>query len=341
MSRPRMMHRSMNRRDALPVLKRVLRYMLHFYRLPFLLVLLCILISAVANVAGTTFSKTLIDDYITPMLSTGSRDFSALANEIIRLACVLAVGILAAFSYNRIMVSISQGTMRRLRDDLFSRMEQLPIKYFDTHPHGDIMSVYTNDVDTLRQLLGQSIPQTINSMMTMAATLVTMLLLNPVLTFLSLATAALMLTVTAKLSKLSSRYYVEQQRDLGAVNGFIEEMLDGQKVVKIFCHEEQAKADFTRLNQTLRASAEQANRYANLLMPINANIGWLSYVMMAIVGALWRSTDGRRDTGYRRDLCRAQQKLHPAHHPGQHAGQLYRQRRGGRPARLRADGSAP
>ena len=286
MNRSRMAPRSMSRRDAFPVLKRVLRYMLHLYRLPFLLVILCILVSAVANVAGASFSKTLIDDYIAPMLASGSTDFGPLAAEITRLACVMGVGVLAAYSYNRIMVSIGQGTMCQLRDDLFSRMEQLPIQYFDTHAHGDIMSVYTNDVDTLRQLLGQSVPQTINSMVTMAVTLVTMLLLNPILTVISLATAVLMLAVTAKLSKLSGRFYVDQQRNLGAVNGFIEEMLDGQKVVKIFCHEQQAKDDFHRLNQALRASTEQANRYANLLMPINANIGWLSYVTMAIVGAL-------------------------------------------------------
>ena len=198
----------------------------------------------------------------------------------------MGIGVVAAFSYNRIMVSVSQGTMRRLRNELFSKMESLPIKYFDTHAHGDIMSVYTNDVDTLRQLLSQSIPQIINSVITMAATLVTMIVLNPTLTIISLLTAVVMLTVTKNFSKLSGKYYVRQQRDLGIVDGFIEEMLDGQKVVKVFCHEEAAKADFRKVNDALRDSANMANRYANLLMPINSNIGWLSYALVAIVGAI-------------------------------------------------------
>ena len=193
---------------------------------------------------------------------------------------------ITAFSYNRIMVNVSQGTMRRLRDDLFSRMESLPIKYFDTHAHGDIMSVYTNDVDTLRQLLSQSIPQIINSVITMAATLVTMIILNPALTVISILTAVVMLLVTSNFSKLSGKYFIRQQIDLGAVDGFIEEMLDGQKVVKVFCHEEAAKRDFHEVNERLRDSTNKANRYANLLMPINANIGWISYALVAIVGAV-------------------------------------------------------
>ena len=176
--------------------------------------------------------------------------------------------------------------MRRLRDDLFRRMEALPIKYFDTHAHGDIMSVYTNDVDTLRQLLSQSIPQIINSLITMAATLVTMIILNPALTVISILTAVVMLMVTTNFSRLSGKYYVRQQIDLGAVDGFIEEMLDGQKVVKVFCHEQAAMEDFHKVNERLRDSANKANRYANLLMPINANIGWISYALVAIVGAI-------------------------------------------------------
>ena len=268
------------------VLSRVLGYMLHYYKFPFLLVLLCILVSAVATVVAATFPQTLVDDYITPMLASGSRDFSALARDMVTLGCEMALGIVASFAYNRIMVNISQGTMRHLRNDLFQRMEALPIKYFDTHAHGDIMSVYTNDVDTLRQLLSQSIPQVINSGLTMVATLVTMLFLSPALTVISLCTAAIMLVVTSNFSKLSGKYYVRQQRDLGVVDGFIEEMLDGQKVVKVFCHEEAAKADFAKVNEALRQSANQANKYANLLMPINNNIGWLSYAMVAIVGAV-------------------------------------------------------
>ena len=274
------------RRSAMPVLNRVVRYMLRSYWPLFLLVICCILVSAVATVMAATFPQTLVDDYITPMLSGGSRDFSGLWVELRRLILLMAVGVVAGFAYNRIMVAIGQGTMRRLRNDLFHKMESLPIKYFDTHAHGDIMSVYTNDVDTLRQLMSQSIPQIINSTITMVATLVTMVMLNPFLTIISIVTAIIMLTVTSNFSKLSGRYYIQQQKNLGIVDGFIEEMLDGQKVVKVFCHEEAAKADFRQVNEALRQSADLANRYANLLMPINANIGWLSYALVAIVGAI-------------------------------------------------------
>ena len=271
---------------AAKLINRVIRYMLHYYKYPFLLVIFCILITAVATVIGATFPQTLVDDYITPMLRNGTDDFSGLASDLIRLACIMGVGVITAFTYNRIMVNVSQGTMRHLRDDLFCRMESLPIRYFDTHAHGDIMSVYTNDVDTLRQLLSQSIPQIINSVITMAATLITMIILNPVLTVISILTAAVMLLVTSKFSRLSGKYYIRQQIDLGAVDGFIEEMLDGQKVVKVFCHEQAAMEDFHEVNEKLRNSTNKANRYANLLMPINANIGWISYALVAIVGAI-------------------------------------------------------
>ena len=284
---------------ASKLIKRVIRYMLHYYKVPFLFVVLCILITAIATVVGATFPQKLVDNYITPMLASGSRDFSGLASDLIQLVCVMGIGVITAFTYNRIMVNVSQGTMLHLRDDLFRRMEALPIKYFDTHAHGDIMSVYTNDVDTLRQLLSQSIPQIINSIITMTATLVTMIILNPALTVISLLTAAVMLMVTSKFSQLSAKYYVRQQIDLGTVDGFIEEMLDGQKVVKVFCHEEAAMADFHKVNEKLRDSSNnhkvneklrdssnKANGYANLLMPVNANIGWISYALVAIVGAI-------------------------------------------------------
>ncbi len=267
-------------------LKRVVGYMLHLYKFPFMLVILCILVSAIATVFGATFPQTLVDDYIVPMLTNGSTDFSGLKQALIQLACILAVGIAGAYAYNRIMVSISQGTMRHVRNELFSKMESLPIKYFDTHAHGDIMSVYTNDVDTLRQLLSQSIPQIINSTISMTATFITMVVLNPTLTIISILTALTMLFVTSNFSKLSAKYYIQQQKNLGIVDGFIEEMLDGQKVVKVFCHEEAAKEDFHKINEALRQSADRANSYANLLMPINANIGWLSYAVVAIVGAI-------------------------------------------------------
>ena len=271
---------------ATRLISRVIRYMLHYYKFPFLLVIACILITAIATVVGATFPQTLVDDYITPMLNNGSNDFSGLAASLVQLACIMGIGVITAFTYNRIMVNVSQGTMLHLRDDLFRRMEALPIKYFDTHAHGDIMSVYTNDVDTLRQLLSQSIPQIINSVITMVATLITMIILNPALTVISILTAVVMLVVTSNFSKLSGKYYIRQQIDLGAVDGFIEEMLDGQKVVKVFCHEEAAKRDFHEVNERLRNSANKANRYANLLMPINANIGWISYALVAIIGAI-------------------------------------------------------
>ncbi|MFQ6878368.1 MAG: ABC transporter ATP-binding protein [Oscillospiraceae bacterium] len=267
------------------LISRVIRYMLHYYRVPFILVVICILLTAIATVVGATFPQTLVDDYIEPMLANGSRDFSGLAADLFQLVCVMGMGVITAFTYNRIMVNVSQGTMRNLRDDLFRRMESLPIKYFDTHAHGDIMSVYTNDVDTLRQMISQSIPQIINSVITMIATLITMIILNPALTVISILTAVVMLLVTSNFSKLSGKYYVLQQRDLGAVDGFIEEMLDGQKVVKVFCHEEKAMADFHEVNEKLRNSADKANGYANLLMPVNANIGWISYALVAIIGA--------------------------------------------------------
>ena len=267
-------------------IKRVVRYMLHYYKYPFIIVVACILINAVATVIGASFPQKLVDNYIMPMLSQGSDDFGSLRSDLIQLACVMGIGVIAAFSYNRIMVNISQGTMLRLRDDLFHKMEALPIQYFDTHAHGDIMSVYTNDVDTLRQMLSQSIPQIINSVLTMTATLVTMLVINPALTVISILTAVVMLMVTANFSKLSGKYYVRQQQDLGTVDGFIEEMMDGQKVVKVFCHEQAAMEDFHKVNEALRHSSDKANGYANLLMPVNANIGWISYALVAMIGAV-------------------------------------------------------
>ena len=277
---------TMKRGGGMSVLNRVIRYMLHYYKYLFILVIGCILVSAVCTVVGATFPETLINDYLEPMLKNGSQDFTGLYHDIVQLACIMGVGVVASFAYNRIMVNVSQGTLRHLRDDLFHKMESLPIKYFDTHAHGDIMSVYTNDVDTLRQLLSQSIPQIINSGFSMIATLITMIIMSPVLTVISILTALLMLTVTRNFTRLSGRYFIQQQRALGAVDGFIEEMLDGQKVVKVFCHEEEAKADFRKVNEELRQSANLANRYSNLLMPINANIGWLSYAVVAIVGAI-------------------------------------------------------
>ena len=273
-------------KSSLPLLNRVIKYMLSHYKWTFVLVICCIVINAICSVVGATFPQTLIDDYVEPMVATGADMFPELLNQIIRLACIMGAGVIAAYLYSRLMVNVSQGTMRSLRDDLFTHMESLPIKYFDTHAHGDIMSVYTNDVDTLRQLMSQTIPQTINSIITMVATLITMIVLNPALTVISVLTAVIMLYVTNKFTKFSAKYYIKQQRDLGELDGYIEEMMDGQKVVKVFCHEEGAKEGFRKVNDALRDSATKANIFANLLMPVNANIGWLSYVVCAIVGAI-------------------------------------------------------
>ncbi len=275
-----------NIREKGNVIFRLLGYMLRYYKTPFLIVIACILISAVVTLRGTLFIQSLVDDYITPMLSADTPDFAALGAALLKLACLYLIGIAAAFGYNRIMVNVSQGTMKHLRIDLFDRMETLPIKYFDTHAHGDIMSVYTNDVDTLRQFMGQSVPQIINSAVTLVTAIVSMLILSPVLAAVTLVMGVFMLLVTRKLTRLSGTYFGRQQQDLGNVDGFIEEMLDGQKVVKVFCREEQAKQGFRELNNRLRDSADKANRYTNLLMPINANIGNISYVLCAVIGSV-------------------------------------------------------
>ncbi len=267
------------------VLKRILGYMLKNYKWQFLLVVICIIVTAVCTLQSTLFTRTLIDDYITPMLASGSADYGPLAKRLVQLAGVLLIGVVTAYSYNRIMVNISQGTMERLRVDLFTHMESLPIKYFDTHAHGDIMSVYTNDVDTLRQLIGQSIPQVINSTMTIITTFTSMVILNIPLTIVSVCMVMIMLKVSGKLGGSARGYFISQQKDLGAVNGYIEEMLTGQKVVKVFNHEKKAIEDFDKLNGNLRESANNANKYANIMMPVMANIGNISYVLCAVIGA--------------------------------------------------------
>ena len=256
------------------------------YKFSFLVVVICIVVGAFATMQGMLFVQSLVDDYIMPLLNSENPDFTPLAHALMGIIVFYIIGIAAAYVYNRIMVNVSQGTKRKFRDGLFSNMESLPIKYFDTHAHGDIMSVYTNDVDTLRQLFSQSIPQIINSAATLVATLISMLVLNIPLTVITLAMSLVMLKVTTVFSGLSGKYFQRQQKDLGNVDRFIEEMMDGQKVVKVFCHEEQAVEDFKKLNDQLRDSAYKANRYANLLMPINSNIGNLSYVLCAVAGAL-------------------------------------------------------
>ena len=274
------------RRSAMPVLNRVLRYMLHSYWPLFLLVICCILASAVATVVAATFPQTLVDDYITPMLNGQLDDFSGLWAQLRRLIAIMAVGVVAGFAYNRIMVTIGQGTMRRLRNDLFHKMESLPIKYFDTHAHGDIMSVYTNDVDTLRQLMGQSIPQLINSSVTVVITFASMIYMNIPLTIWTVFMVWVMTRAMGFIGSKSRKYFSVQQKSLGKVNAYIEEMMAGQKVVKVFCHEEKNLEEFTKLNDELRDSAYKANAFANIVMPVNGNLGYISYVVCIIIGAI-------------------------------------------------------
>lgn len=267
-------------------LKRVLHYIFKYYKFSSLTVVGGIVVSAITTLVSTLFMQTLIDDYIVPLTQEVNADYAPLATALLKLAAVMVVGILCAYAYNRIMVNISQGTMKRLRIELYTHMESLPIKYFDTHAHGDIMSVYTNDVDTLRQLISQSLPQLLNSCITLISTFCSMIVLDIPLTLVSVIMVIVMLFATSKISGMSSQYFIRQQADLGAVNSYIEEMMEGQKVVKVFCHEEESLAGFRKLNNQLRESANNANRMANIIMPVNANLGNISYVLCALIGGL-------------------------------------------------------
>ena len=268
------------------VLKRIMSYVFRYYGWQFLVVVLLIMLTAFCTVQSTLFTRTLIDDYITPLLGSSSPDFAPLAARLLKLAGILSVGVISAYTYNRIMVTVSQGTMERLRVELFTHMESLPIKYFDTHPHGDIMSVYTNDIDTLRQLIGQSIPQIVNSSVTIVVTFASMLMLSIPLTCVSLCMIFIMLKVSGTLGGRSRNYFMAQQKSLGAVNGYIEEMLSGQKVVKVFNHEQKSVEGFEKLNAELRENASNANMYANIMMPVMANLGNISYVLIAVIGGV-------------------------------------------------------
>ena len=271
-------------KNPMKIFKRLMAYVFQYYKLHYIVVIALIFVSVLANVQGTMFMKNLIDDYITPFLLTDTPDFAPLTRAIARVAVFYCVGIIATYAYNRIMVNVTQGTLRSLRDDLFAHMEQLPIKYFDTHAHGDIMSVYTNDIDTLRQMISQSIPQVVNSAITIVSVFVSMLILNIPLTAVTLAMVAVMIASSKAAAGRSGKYFLEQQANLGAVNGYIEEMMNGQKVVKVFCHEEENKRSFKELNDRLFVSADRANTYANFLGPINAQLGNISYVVCAIIG---------------------------------------------------------
>ena len=266
------------------VFKRILAYVMKQYKFQVILVLCCILLGVFAQVQGTLFMQTLIDSYILPLLAEKSNDFSGLLHAITRVACFYGVGILAVFIQNRTMAKIAQGTLKRLRDDLFVHMQTLPIKYFDSHAHGDIMSVYTNDIDTLRQLISQSLPQLVNTIITVVSVFLSMLYLSVPLSVLTLVMVGAMMLATKYLTSNSGKYFLKQQQELGKVNGYIEEMMNGQKVVKVFCHEDAAIKEFNELNDELFHSADKANAYSLVAMPVNGQLGNLSYVLCAVVG---------------------------------------------------------
>ena len=266
------------------VFKRILAYVMKQYKFQVILVLCCILLGVFAQVQGTLFMQTLIDSYILPLLAEKSNDFSGLLHAITRVACFYGVGILAVFIQNRTMAKIAQGTLKRLRDDLFVHMQTLPIKYFDSHAHGDIMSVYTNDIDTLRQLISQSLPQLVNTTITVVSVFLSMLYLSVPLSVLTLVMVGAMMLATKYLTGNSGKYFLKQQQELGKVNGYIEEMMNGQKVVKVFCHEDAAIKEFNELNDELFHSADRANAYSLVAMPVNGQLGNLSYVLCAVVG---------------------------------------------------------
>ena len=268
------------------VLKRVMAYVLKNYKFSCIVVVIGIIVATLANIQGTMFMQTLIDDYITPLTKAENPDFSGLMYAIFKVAVIYAVGVICTYVYNRIMVNVTQGTLKNLRNDMFLTMESLPIKYFDTHAHGDIMSCYTNDIDTLRQMISQSIPQLINSALMIVSVVVCMIRLNIPLTLATFVMVAFMLLVTKKLAGLSGKYFARQQKDIGSVNAHIEEMMNGQKVVKVFCHEQESMEAFNQLNDELFHSANEANKFANILMPINAQLGNVSYVICAIVGGI-------------------------------------------------------
>ena len=270
-------------------MKRILSEVMRRYKFHYLLVLVCIVVSTLATVRGTLFTQTLIDDYILPMTGQESPDFGPLAKAIAGVAAMYALGALAAWLQNYLMIFVTQGTLKNLRLKLYEKMERLPVKYFDTHAHGDIMSVYTNDIDTLRQMISQSLTQLISSVVTIVSVLVSMIFLNVPLTLITLTMVALMLRISMGRMKQSGGFFVKQQQDLGRVNGYIEEMMDGQKVVKVFCHEEEAISEFNALNGRLRESANSANRIANTIMPVNMALGNVSYVLCAVTGGLLAS----------------------------------------------------
>ena len=272
-------------KDRKATLLRLLRFVMQHYRFSFLIVFACIIVSSGATLMSTLFTRTLIDDYIQPLKGVDNPDFSPLAVALFKLGAVLVVGVACSYAYNRIMINVSQGTMLRLRKSMFGHMQRLPVSYFDTHSHGDIMSTYTNDIDSLRQVISSSLPSAFSSLITLAITFTSMVVLSLPLTGVSILMAVVMAFATTRLGKMSRKHFVAQQQNLAAVNGFIEEMMTGQKVVKVFCYEEEAIGKFAKINEDLRSSAYNANKIANIVMPVNGNLGNLGYVLIAVVGA--------------------------------------------------------
>ena len=268
------------------VIKRLFSYIFRHYKLHCFFVIIFIIVGALANIRGTLFLKDLIDIYIIPYINSDVPNFAPLLNAILTMGAIYYVGVFSTWIYNRIMITVSQGTMRDIRKDIFSSMEKLPIKYFDTNAHGDIMSMYTNDTDTLRQMISQSFPQMFSAVITVAGAFVSMLILNIPLTIVTMFMVGIMFLTTKKIAGSSGKYFAEQQRNLGKLNGYIEEMMEGQKVVKVFCHEEECIDEFDELNNKLFESANSANKYANILMPVMSNMGNLSYVLIAIIGSI-------------------------------------------------------
>ena len=283
---PRGMRGGPKTKNPMKTLKRLLGYIMKRYKFRYLIVIVCIAISSIVQVVGTMFMKQLIDDYILPMLDGRVQTFQPLIEALATMACIYLVGIVCTYAYNMIMMYIAQGVLKGIRDDMFAHMETLPIKYFDTHQHGDIMSHYTNDTDTLRQMVSQSIPNLFSSGITLISTFISMLILSVPLTLVVLFGVFVMLKVSGKIGGNSAKYFMAQQNDLGKTNGYIEEMMDGQKVVKVFCHEDQAVEEFNKLNDGLFETAKSAHIFANILMPINANIGNINYVIILVVGSI-------------------------------------------------------
>ncbi len=273
-------------------IKRLLGYVLKGHKKSLIVVFICIILSSVAGVAGSLFLRILVDDYITPLLGQESPVYTGLLQAIGVMVIIYIIGIISTYLYNRIMAIVAQGTLRTIRDDMFSKMEKLPIKYFDTHEHGDIMSRYINDADTLREMISRSLPQIINSTITVIAIVCAMIYLNVTLTIFVLLFTGITTAITKRISMKSSKYFVAQQKSLGKVNGFIEEMLSGQKVIKVFTHEEKSKEEFEKINNQLKEDMYSANKYANILMPIAGNLGYLQYVLVALIGTILASKEG-------------------------------------------------